>query len=140
MADELGMEELSENFSKEVLTAAHESIYEVLSERAKNLEDYLRSTTPVKRGRLVKSIVNVVVENSDSKVTIRIKFDGYDKDTNQPYQVIANALNKGYFLPDGTYVTKHQNFIDKGIHQYLSNMDSEIAERFEVKIGGTTRV
>ena len=39
MADELGMEELSEHFSEEVLNAAHESIYEVLSERAKNLCD-----------------------------------------------------------------------------------------------------
>lgn len=139
MADELGMEELSEHFSEEVLNAAHESIYEVLSERAKNLEDYLRSTTPVKSGELVGSLVRVLVENSDIKVTLRVKFDGYNK-SHQPYQLIANALNKGYFLPDGTYVTKHQNFIDKGIHQYLSNMDSEIAERFEVKIGGTTRV
>jgi len=115
MADELGMEELSEHFSEEVLNAAHESIYEVLSERAKNLEDYLRSTTPVKTGELVGSLVRVLVENSDVKVTLRVKFDGYNK-SHQPYQVIANALNKGYFLPDGTYVTKHQNFIDKGIH------------------------
>lgn len=136
--DELGMEELAENFSKEALIAAHDSIYEVLTERASRLENYLLASTPVKTGQLVGSIVRVLVENSETKVTIRIKFDGYNSDR-QAFQVIANALNKGFFLPDGTYVTKHQNFIDKGIHLHLSNMDSEIADRFEVKIGGTTR-
>lgn len=136
--DELGMEELAENFSKEALIAAHDSIYEVLTERASRLENYLLASTPVKTGQLVGSIVRVLVENSETKVTIRIKFDGYNSDK-QAFQVIANALNKGFFLPDGTYVTKHQNFIDKGIHLHLSNMDSEIADRFEVKIGGTTR-
>lgn len=136
--DELGMEELAENFSKEALVAAHDSIYEVLTERASRLENYLLASTPVKTGQLVGSIVRVLVENSETKVTIRIKFDGYNSDK-QAFQVIANALNKGFFLPDGTYVTKHQNFIDKGIHLHLSNMDSEIADRFEVKIGGTTR-
>ena len=133
--DELGFEELYENFDEEAREAAHDSVYEILSERAKQLETTLRNTTPVRTGKLKGSIVNVVVENSETKVVIRVKFDGYNR-YGKAYQVIANSLNKGFFRPDGSFDNRHAHFIDIAVSKCLTGMDAEIASLFEVKLGG----
>lgn len=136
--DELGFDELYENFDADARQAAHDSVYEVLSEHAKKLENELKNTTPVKTGRLKGSIVNVVVENSETKVVIRVKFDGYNR-YGKAYQIIANSLNKGFFRADGSFDNRHAHFIDIAVSKCLTGMDAEIASLFEVKLGGTNR-
>lgn len=131
-------QELAKEFSEEALKAAHDSTLEVLSQRARELEQYLRSTTPVRTGALLGSLVRVMVEDNEDRIVIRVAFDGYNS-KGVAFQTIANALNKGYFNSNSVLITKHMHFIDNGL-SILRNMDSEIARKFEIRLGGTASV
>lgn len=140
MADELDLSEVYANFKEDTLQAAHDSIYEVLVERAKKLERMLKESTPVKTGALKGSLVNVTVQDTLDKVVIKVAFDGYSKtakgNPGTAFQVIANSLNHGYFISkNSVFVAKHQGFIDRAIHECLSGMDEEIGIKFEYKMG-----
>lgn len=134
--EEISLDEFSE-LPEELKQAARQATREILEKKAKEFEDYLRNSTPVKTGELKGSIVKVTVEDSDNRIAFRVKFDGYKTTNNKKvaYQIIANALNKGYFNNNGVFIAKHIHFIDN-CKSLLVGMDELIGERFNVLIGG----
>ena len=53
------------------------------------------------------------------------------------YQLIANALNRGYFLNNSGKYVAGKHFIDEAVH-LLKGIDEIIGARFVVKMGGVS--
>ncbi len=133
MANELNLDEFN-NFSQEAKEAAKDAIREVLAEKAHEVEEYLKVHSPVgKTGKLHGSIISVKIEDSDKRIAFRITYEGNNEE-GTAFQLIANALNRGYFLNSGKYVAG-RHFIDEAVH-LLKGTDELIGQRFEIKMGG----
>ena len=133
MAEEFDFKEL-QNFTTEAKAAAIESIREVLAEKAHEVEQYLKTHSPVgKTGKLHGAIINVKIEDNENRIAFRVSYDGTNKD-GVAYQLIANSLNRGFFLNNGKYIAG-RHFIDDAIH-LLKGIDEQIVQRFVIKIGG----
>ena len=144
--DELGWKQL-EKLPEQLKTAAYEAVSEVTEEKAKEVYSALSATTPVGKG-----IINGITKNSlkiekvDSKsiksrtgevVGYKVIYDGYrplkpNGDQGRPNQVVANSLNRGWYLPNGKYVPGTY-FIDKAVSK-LRGMDRQIDEKFDKKL------
>lgn len=144
--DELGWKQL-EKLPEKLKTAAYEAVSEVTEEKAKEVYSALSATTPVGKG-----IINGITKNSlkiekvDSKsiksrtgevVGYKVVYDGYrplkpNGDQGRPNQVVANSLNRGWYLPNGKYVPGTY-FIDKAVSK-LRGMDQQIDEKFDKKL------
>lgn len=144
--DELGWKQL-EKLPEKLKTAAYEAVSEVTEEKAKEVYSALSATTPVGKG-----IINGITKNSlkiekvDSKsiksrtgevVGYKVVYDGYrplkpNGDQGRPNQVVANSLNRGWYLPNGKYVPGTY-FIDKAVSK-LRGMDRQIDEKFDKKL------
>lgn len=144
--DELGWKQL-EKLPEQLKKAAYEAVSEVTEEKAKEVYSALSATTPVGKG-----IINGITKNSqkiekvDSKsiksrtgevVGYKVVYDGYrplkpNGDQGRPNQVVANSLNRGWYLPNGKYVPGTY-FIDKAVSK-LRGMDQQIDEKFDKKL------
>lgn len=136
MVDELNLDEF-QNFSEEAKEAAKDAIREVLAEKAHEVEEYLKTHSPVgPTGKLHGAVVSVKIEDSDRRIAFRISYDG-ENEEGIAYQLIANALNRGYFLNNSGKYVAGRHFIDEAVH-LLKGLDELIGVRFVVKMGGTS--
>lgn len=136
MADELNLNEF-QNFSEEAKEAAKDAIREVLAEKAHEVEEYLKTHSPVgPTGKLHGAVVSVKIEDSDRRIAFRISYDG-ENEEGIAYQLIANALNRGYFLNNSGKYVAGRHFIDEAVH-LLKGLDELIGVRFIIKMGGTS--
>lgn len=140
--DELGWKQL-EKLPEQLKKAAYEAVSEVTEEKAKEVYSALSATTPVDKGITKNSLK---IEKVDSKsiksrtgevVGYKVVYDGYrpikpNGDQGRPNQVVANSLNRGWYLPNGKYVPGTY-FIDKAVSK-LRGMDQQIDEKFDKKL------
>ena len=134
--EEISLDEFS-SLPEDLKEAARQATREILDKKAKEFEQYLMNSTPVKSGELKGSIVKVTVIDNETRIAFRVKFDGYATIGNKKvaFQVIANSLNKGYFNNNGVFIAKHMHFIDN-CKSLLVGMDELIGEKFQMLIGG----
>lgn len=114
--------------------AYKEAVEKVTRASAQALMDTLRSTTPRSSGKggrpgrkhLVDTLVLEPVQQTSRrrKVGYVVRYDGYD-DRGQPYQLIANSLNKAHPTNESAH------FIDKAVRKNLKGMDKKIGEEFD---------
>ena len=134
MANELNLDEFN-NFTEEAKEAAKSAIREVLAEKAHEVEEYLRVHSPVgPTGKLHGAVISVKIEDSDRRIAFRISYEGVNAE-GTAYQLIANALNRGYFLNNSGKYVAGKHFIDEAVH-LLKGIDEIIGARFVVKMGG----
>lgn len=136
MSEELGLEELQAELHDNQNTII-QVYYDVLNERAEKLADYFRNTAPVRTGALKGSVVKTTVEVSEKRIKFKVEFVGYNE-SGEPYQTIANTLNRGFCYRRGNRITfsTGTHFIDDGVKTILSGIDQEINERIQNLIGG----
>lgn len=115
------------NLSDDLKECAREAVTNVLKEQSDSVLDHLRKNTPRDTGGLVSSLKREEV-NKSGKVGYRIIYDGYDEHS-QPYQVIANALNRGY-LARSFVLIPGRHFIDAAT-TLLKGTDKKINDEWE---------
>ena len=94
-------------------SCAVDSVKTVLDRKSNQVKDYLAMSTPRKTGGLVGSLKRNPIEPSGGKVGFKIVYDGYNQ-KGVAFQLIANALNVGYFANTFTYIPG-THFQDKAI-------------------------
>lgn len=143
--DELGWSAFA-RLPDELKQAAHDSVDEVLKERATAVKRELKAHTPVNpngnhSGSTRNSITMVPVNDKTRRggqiIGYRVFYDGFHLPEHttgkvRPFQVIANSLNRGFYNNHGYYIPGRY-FIDKAV-SLLKGMDDEIDEKFEKKI------
>ena len=113
------------NISNIVTNAVSTSVQSVITDYANKAFQKLKESTPIgETSNLVKSL-SIESITKLTKYGYRIFYDGYD-DNGRPYQVIANALNRGFTTPQGKYISG-THFIDEAI-KTLKGMDQKINE------------
>lgn len=99
------------------------AIIDVIDEEARLLFENIKAYTPVKTKGLVSSLRIVKKTDSINRYGYLVEYDGYN-DSNIPYALIANALNKG------TKTISATRYIDRAIRK-LKGIDKRIFERFQ---------
>jgi len=117
-------------------SCAIDSVKTVLAKKSTEVKNYLQTATPRKTGGLVESLKRNPIESSGGKVGYKIIFDGYNQ-KGAAHQMIANALNAGFFVNQFTYIPG-SHFMDKAV-ALLKGMDEEIDKEFEKKVAERTR-
>lgn len=128
--DELGWKQL-EKLPEQLRAFAHRAVKDVTFEFAERVYLNLVENTPKRTGGLVASLR--LEEVNDAKrvgqqVGYKVYYDKYDE-KERPYQEIANSLNRGWYLPNGTYVPGTY-YMDRAVSS-LRGMDKKIDEVFE---------
>lgn len=100
--------------SDDLKKCATESVKTVLAIQTEKVRSYLQTRTPTDTGELAQSITKEPIRESATKVGFTILYDGYDEH-GQAFQVIANSLNRGYFIATtGKYVAP-RHFLDEAV-------------------------
>jgi len=100
--------------SDDLKRCATESVETVLKSQTEKVRNYLQTHTPIDTGELAQSITKEPIRGSVTKVGFTIRYDGYNEH-GQAFQVIANSLNRGYFIATtGKYVAP-RHFLDEAV-------------------------
>lgn len=129
---------MSEDWSKDfyklsddLKECAIESVTTVLDSQADKVLANLHSATPRKTGALVNSLKKESA-NKGSTLGFKVRYDGYNL-KGQPFQVIANALNKGFFNNSSGVYIPGTHFIDHSV-SLLKGTNDLINDEWEKRI------
>lgn len=119
-----------DDFLKDTLDPIKEasirSVKEVIDEEAQKLYEEIKSTTPVRTGKLAQSLTIKRKTGSANRYGYLIDYEGYNEQ-GIPFSKIARTLNKG---TKSISATRH---IDRAIRN-LKGLDERIYQRFLEKI------
>ena len=106
--------------------ASISSVKEVVDEEAQKLYEEIKSSTPVRTGKLAQSLTIKRKNSSANRYGYIVDYEGYNE-LGVPFSKIARTLNKG---TKAISATRH---IDRAIRN-LKGLDERIYQRFLEKI------